>query len=49
MKLASSPGMLLMGIWLILVGGLPLMNMSLPPALLNLIAVAAGALILMDK
>lgn len=49
MKLASSPGMLLMGIWLVLVGGLPLVNISLPAAVLNLLAVAAGALILMNK
>jgi len=52
MKLASNLGMLLLGIWLVLVGGLPLLGISLPgqlAAIPNVLAVAAGAMILMNK
>jgi hypothetical protein len=51
MKLAANPGMLVLGIWLILQGAVPLLNLNFAalPALLNILAVAAGALILMNK
>jgi hypothetical protein len=51
MKLASNLGMLLLGIWLILTGALPLLNISFQGVgtLLNVLAVAAGVLILMNK
>ena len=51
MKLASNTGMLLLGIWLVLTG---LIAVSEPefqalPTLMNVLAVAAGAMILMNK
>ena len=51
MKLAANPGMLLLGIWLILQGALPLLNISFEglPMLLNILAIVAGALIVMNK
>ena len=51
MKLASNPGMLVLGIWLILFGALPLLNINFDglPMLMNVLAIAAGALILMNK
>ena len=51
MKLASNLGMLLLGIWLVLTGLFPLLNISFQGSgtLLNILAVAAGALILMNK
>ncbi len=51
MKLASNQGMLLLGVWLVLLGGLPLLGISFQgqAALLNVLAVAAGVLILMNK
>jgi hypothetical protein len=51
MKLATNLGMLLLGIWLILMGGLPLLNISFGgmAGLLNILAIAAGIAILLNK
>ena len=50
MKLASSTGMLLLGVWLVLTGVLPLLNFNnVPPQLLQGLAIAAGVMILMNK
>jgi len=51
MKLASNTGMMLLGIWLLLYGLTPLLHLDFPalPMLMNLLAVAAGATILMNK
>lgn len=51
MKLASNSGMLALGIWLILFGALPLLNIDFNarPMVMNLLAVVAGVLILMNK
>jgi hypothetical protein len=51
MKLASNLGMMVLGIWLILTGLLPLVNIRFQghESLLQILAVAAGALILMNK
>lgn len=44
-------GMLLLGIWLILVGLLPLLSIGNPTstAIVHLLAIAAGLLILLDR
>ncbi|MFO0948147.1 MAG: hypothetical protein U1D30_19875 [Planctomycetota bacterium] len=42
-------GMLLLAIWLILQGALPLLAISVPPALLGGLAIAAGVLLLMGR
>jgi FtsH-binding integral membrane protein len=49
MKLSDNLGMLLLGIWLILTGLLPLINLSFPASgtILALLAIAAGVLILL--
>jgi hypothetical protein len=51
MKLASNMGMLLLGIWLVLTGALPLLQISFQGVgpLMNVLAIAAGILILMNK
>ncbi len=51
MKLAANSGMLLLGIWLVLYGALPVLNIDFAarPMAMNLLAIAAGALILMNK
>ena len=51
MKLASNMGMLLLGFWLVLSGALPLLGIQFQGAglLLNVLAIAAGILILMNK
>ena len=51
MKLTSSIGMLLLGAWLILVGAMPLLNLSFSGSgtILNVLAIMAGALILVGK
>lgn len=51
MKLASNYGMLLLGIWLILYGALPLLkiNLDVLPMLMYVLAIVAGALIVMNK
>lgn len=42
-------GMLLLGIWLILTGLLPLLTVGFPPLLMSILAIAAGALILAGR
>jgi hypothetical protein len=49
MKLASNLGMLVLGIWLVVSGAAPLLNIAIPAQLLNVLAIAAGVLILMNK
>lgn len=51
MKLASNLGMLLLGIWLVVWGVLPLLHIGFQGSdtLLQVLAVIAGALILMNK
>jgi hypothetical protein len=51
MKLAANPGMLLLGIWLVLTGLIPLLNLNFQalPLLMSVLAIAAGALILMNR
>ncbi len=51
MKLGSNNGMLLLGIFLILYGLFPLVNIQFQgrESLLEILAVAAGAMILMNK
>jgi hypothetical protein len=51
MKLASNTGMMLLGIWLILLGTLPILGIQfeLQGMLLNGLAIAAGVMILMNK
>jgi hypothetical protein len=51
MKLAATPGMLLLGVWLILQGLMPLANIRFDGSntLLNVLAIAAGVLILRSK
>jgi len=50
MKLAANPGMLVLGIWLILTGVIPLLNLNvnLGP-LMHILAIAAGVLVLLNK
>jgi hypothetical protein len=51
MKLSANSGMLILGIWLLMVGALPLLNIDFAarPTVLNVLAIAAGALIIMNK
>ena len=51
MKLASNLGMLLLGIWLVLFGALPLLKISFEGqgTILNVLAIVAGVMILMNK
>jgi hypothetical protein len=51
MKLAANSGMLVLGIWLILFGALPLLDIKFAAqqTVIYLLAIAAGALILMNK
>lgn len=51
MKLTSSIGMLLLGVWLILIGAMPLLNLSFSGSgtILNVLAIVAGALLLVGK
>jgi hypothetical protein len=51
MKLASNLGLLLLGIWLVLTGLIPLLHVNIDalPLLMNILAIAAGAMILMNK
>ena len=51
MKLTKSLGMLLLGIWLILTGLIPLLNLSFSGlgTLMAVVALAAGALILAGR
>ena len=51
MKLTSSIGMLLLGVWLILWGAMPLLNLSFSGSgtVLNVLAIVAGAFLLVGK
>jgi hypothetical protein len=51
MKIAANPGMLVLGVWLILYGAVPLLKLNFGgyPEIMSLLAIAAGALILMNK
>ena len=51
MKLASSTGMLLLGVWLIMFGLPPLLNFDFQArgTLLNVLGIVAGIMILMNK
>jgi hypothetical protein len=51
MRLTKNLGMLLLGIWLIVTGLVPLLNLSLSGlgTLMAILAVAAGALILVGR
>lgn len=51
MKLASNLGMLLLGIWLVLYGAIPLLNLGFQgfDELMAVLAIAAGVAILMNK
>ena len=50
-KVTRSMGMLLLGIWLILTGLLPLLRLAIPESgtILAVLAIAAGILILVGK
>ncbi len=51
MKVTKNLGMLLLSIWLILTGLIPLLNISFSGLgiFMAIVAIAAGALILMDR
>ena len=51
MKMTKNLGMLLLGIWLIITGLIPLLNLSLAGlgTLMAVLAIAAGALILVGR
>jgi len=51
MKLTKNLGMLLLGIWLILSGLIPLLNLSFSGlgTLMEILAIAAGVLILLER
>jgi hypothetical protein len=51
MKLTKNLGMLLLGVWLILTGLMPLLNRGFPAlgTLMSILAAAAGALILLGR
>lgn len=51
MKLTSSIGMLLLGVWLILSGAIPLLNLGFNGAgtLMAVLAIVAGAFLLVGK
>lgn len=51
MRRTRNLGLLLLGIWLVVTGLLPFVNLSIPNigTLLSLLALAAGVLILLDR
>ena len=51
MKLTSNMGTLLLGVWLILFGAMPLLNLSFRGAdlVMQVLAILAGALMLVGK
>ncbi len=51
MKLTKNLGMLLLGVWLILTGLIPLLNLSFSAlgTLMAILAIAAGVLILLGR
>jgi hypothetical protein len=50
-KLSKKLGIILLGIWLILTGLLPLVSIQIPHfgIIMGILAIASGALILLDK
>jgi hypothetical protein len=50
-RVAGSAGMLLLGVWLVLTGLLPLLNVSFPSAdvVLAVLAIVAGILIILGR
>ncbi len=51
LKLSKSLGMVLLGIWLIMTGLIPLLHFSFQglPMIMSILAIAAGALILIGR
>ena len=51
MKVTGNPGMLLLAIWLIMTGLIPLLNLSFAGlgVIMSVLAIAAGVLILINK
>ena len=51
MKLTSSIGMLLLGVWLILTGAIPLLNLGFNglPIIMQVLAIVAGVFLLVGK
>lgn len=51
MKITQSKGMLLLGVWLVLTGITPFLNVAIPyrATIMPLIALVAGVLILIDR
>lgn len=51
MKLTKNLGMLLLGVWLVLTGLIPLLNLGSPglSTVMAVLAIAAGALILVGR
>ena len=51
MKLLHSPGMKLLAVWLILYGAIPLLSVRFSglPLIMEILAIAAGVLILLNK
>jgi hypothetical protein len=50
MKLAANTGLLLLGVWLILYGAVPLLGLDFDVKIvLEILAIAAGAMLLMNK
>lgn len=51
LKATSNLGMMVLGVWLILTGLIPLLNLSFPQLgmVMAVLAIAAGALILMGR
>ncbi len=49
MKLGSNSGMLVLAIWLILYGLIPLIHINIPGQVMAALALAAGVLLLMNR
>jgi hypothetical protein len=49
MRLTRNLGMILLAIWLILTGLMPLVSMAIPVAVMAVLAIAAGILILLGR
>jgi len=49
MRLTRNLGMILLAIWLILTGLMPLVSMAIPVAVMAVLAIAAGVLILLGR
>lgn len=48
-RIANRLGAILLGIWLILTGLLPLLAVSIPPIFMSLLAIVAGVLVLLGR